>query len=405
MIKLNFKPKRFQQEIIDACFNDNLKRVVVTASRQVGKSIVMRYIMLKWLLKKRVECAYLSPTNKLNNKVFQKFSGMLPKQLVRKVNSTLLEISFVNGSTISFLSGESIGNCRGLTLDYLIVDECAFIKEYTPDGQHWWNNICSPFLDAKDGKAVFISTPRGSQGFYYKQVLEAQKNGSYIKCTIWDDETKTKEWIENKRKDYPELAWKQEYECAFISNGISYFTKFNLTPGAELKMLGKCWGGIDFSTSGEDATVFTIVDEDNNVRCYEIKGSLDCKYDRIANLINSRNFISVNAEKNSMGEVMINEIKKRLNNKTVLKSFVTTNQSKADGIHNLALLLENDTLKYDDIELHNQLGTYCMTRSKSGLEVFNALPGYHDDYVMSLMLALEAKRIKTDNVGINIFRR
>ena len=419
-ININIKPKKFQQDIISACFDDTIKRVVVCCARQLGKSYVMRYVIIKWMLERTVECAYISPTNKLNNEVFNKFARILPKNIIKKINGSSLEIELINNSRVTFLSGESIQNCRGLTLDYVIVDETAFIKEYAPGTkQHFWYNIVSPFLDAKSGKAVFISTPNGSQGFFYEQVNKAQSGSdgyAYVKCTIYDDETKTKEWIEEKKADLPSIAFQQEYECKFISDGISYFNDFEkLFVLEKFNENSNVWGGLDFSTTGGDDTVLTLINEENEVVQFYITGDLMNKYSEISRILNnySDRLVCCNYEVNSIGQPMAYSIKQLLTPKIRDKfvPFVTTNTSKADGVHNLAWLIEQSNIHfmYNNTTLMEEFKIFVMTKSKTGLELFGNLPGSgrHDDGVLSLIFATEAKRLKgwTDRKGIMVIHR
>lgn len=419
-LKINFIPKKFQQKIIDACFDDSIKRVVVCCARQLGKSYVMRYIMLRWMLERKVDCAYISPTNKLNGEVFNKFSKIIPTELAKKINGSALEIELINGSRITFLSGESIGNCRGLTLDYVIADETAFIKEYTPGTrQHWFYNVVSPFLDARNGKTVFISTPNGSQGFFFDQVNKAKSGAdkyAYVKCSIYEDETKTQEWIADKKSEMPHRAFQQEYECVFLSDGISYFTNFEgLFSLTKFNSNSKIWAGLDFSTSGSDDTVLTIINETNEVVQFYITGDLQHKYAEIARILNNfaDKLVWCNYEVNSIGQPMAYSIKQLLkaNVKDKFQPFITTNQSKADGVHHLAYLIEQSEIHFmeNNETLKDEFKVFIMTKSKTGLELFGNVPGsgFHDDGVLSLIFATEAKRTKgwSSNKGVMVIRR
>ena len=60
-----------------------------------------------------------------------------------------------------------------------------------------------------------------------KKEQSGQRGYVYYEVSVYDDETKTPEWIEEKRAGYPELAWQQEYEVKFIEGGISYFRHYS----------------------------------------------------------------------------------------------------------------------------------------------------------------------------------
>ena len=44
---------------------------------------------------------------------------------------------------------------RGAGLDFVVLDECAFMKPQT------WAEVLRPALTEKKGSALFISTPKG----------------------------------------------------------------------------------------------------------------------------------------------------------------------------------------------------------------------------------------------------
>lgn len=401
-LKVNFEPKKFQKKIIEAAFDKSVKKLLIVAARQIGKSYVLRYIMLRYLLSSKVDIAYQAPTNKLCKEVFTKFSRCVPCDFVTKLNNSELIIELINGSRLFFISNEAVDNVRGLTLDYLICDEAAHYREVSSNGNHWYYHICSPFLDAKNGKLIMISTPNGAQGYFYNECQKAKqgKEGySYVHATIHDDETKTKEWIEAKKEEYPTKAWQQEFECEFLSSGISYFEGFDdlfNTPFNE--RCKNIWVGIDLSANGIDNTILTFINEHNQVRQYNITGGLDEKYDRIARLINSiaDKIVYINAETNGVGSPMINEIRKKINQKIkhTLNDWTTTNTTKAEGIPYLAWMIERGDIHFEEANelLKDEFKTFIQKKTKTGLDQFAAMDGSHDDTIMSLHLAVEAKR-------------
>lgn len=416
-LKINFTPKKFQERIIDAAFDDNVKKLIIVAARQIGKSYVLRYVMLRYLLERKVDVAYQAPTNKLCKEVFTKFSRCVPSDLTTKLNNSDLVIEIINGSRLFFISNEAVDNVRGLTLDYLICDEAAHYREVSPSGNHWWYHICSPFLDAKNGKLIMISTPNGAQGYFYNECMKAKsgKDGyAYVQASIYDDETKTIEWIEQKKDEYPSKAWKQEFECDFLSSGISYFEGFESLFDADFdEKCSSIWVGIDLSANGTDNTVVTFINEKNQVRQFLIQGGLDDKYNRIASLINaySDKMVWINAETNGVGSPMINEIRKKLDvrARNVMGEWTTTNTTKADGIPYLAWMIEKGDIHFErgNETLMEEFKTFIQKKTKTGLDQFAALEGSHDDTVMSLHIAVEAKRKhgKVSHTRIAVFRR
>ena len=79
-----------------------------------------------------------------------------------------------------------------------------------------------------------------------------------------------------------------------------------------------------------------------------------------------------------------------------LRSWTTTNSNKGDGIRNLIYDIQGGKLELPDKDffphLYNELSAFSYKVSATGLMTFNAPSGLHDDTVMSLMLANEARR-------------
>lgn len=416
-IRIDAKLKNFQKTVLNTLEEEDTKILLVNCSRQIGKSFVCRFKILQWLAVRDTTIGYCCPTNRLGKEFYTKMLQIIPNALIKYANSIELRIGLKNGSRILFFSNESISTVRGFTLDYLIIDETAFCKRFTTDGQDIYYNILSPLLDVKGKKQLWLSTPNGTGNnlFYefYQKAQQKVKGIRYLHFTVYDDETKTPEWIEDKKASLPSAVWQQEYLGKFLEEGVSYFKNYSsLFNLHKFNYLEKIYVGIDFSSVGSDETIVTFINLSNEVIQFKIDGSLDDKYDKIAQLLNEndRQIERICAEKNSIGSPMINEIKKKLGSvKYKLEERTTTNTTKNEDINLLAYHLEQGTVHFmaDNVELKEQFGTYVSQKTKSGMITFNALSGYHDDRIMSLALAMSVKN-KNDNPNRKyavVFRR
>ena len=411
-IELDFTPKDGQKKIIEMANDNRTKKVIVNIFRQYGKSFVCRYLSLLWMQKPGTVVGYITQTSRLAKDIFKKFVTMFPEELIKSKDGKDFIIELTNGSKLIFFSVEQTHAIRGFTLDFLIWDEVSHSREYTPDGEHIYYNIVAPLLDAKGKKEIYISTPNGAQGFFYNEAMKAlngEDGYAYLRVSVYQDETKDKKWIESKRKDYPELAWKQEYECEFLEGGLSYFKHYvERFIDKEFDWSQKLVGGVDFSSVGEDRTVLTFMNEKKQSIQFCIQGDLDDKYNQIADLLKQHqsNLVYCLFESNSIGEVMGHQIKKLL--PTGLRSKIdfiyTSNSVKQDYIDKLALDIERKNISFmeNNETLKDELGTYTYKISKTGLKVFNALDGYHDDTIISLALANLAWERKMNKTGNNI---
>ena len=95
-----------------------------------------------------------------------------------------LKFSLNNGSEVE---GESTNTeaGRGGTYDLLVVDEVAFIDRRSPLMMTEIWSAASLTLTKRKGKAIMISTPKGTSGWYYNTYTNAQKLGFHIIDAHW----------------------------------------------------------------------------------------------------------------------------------------------------------------------------------------------------------------------------
>lgn len=396
-IELDFKPKKGQRRIIELCNNRDLRKLVINIFRQYGKSFVCRYLALVWMQTPDTVVGYITQTSRLAKDIYKKFLAMFPDELIKSKDGKDFIIELVNGSKLIFFSVEQTHAIRGFTLDYLIWDEVSHCREYTSDGEHVYYNIVAPLLDAKGKKEIYISTPNGARGFFYEEAMKGkrgEKGYAYVVINVEKDETKSKEWIEEKKRSYPEKAWEQEYLCKFLEDGISFFTGFSSRfIDEDFDWNSRLYAGVDFSSVGDDNTVITFMNERKQTIQYIINGDLDTKYREIAKHLNRTDgkLVLCYFESNSIGEVMGNEVKKLLspNLKRKIEFITTTNSTKQDYIEKLALDIEQGNISFmeDNVTLEEEFKTFTYKISKTGKKIFNALDGFHDDTVISCALA------------------
>lgn len=390
-VTFNIRLNKPQQDML-ALIEKN-KFVFAAMSRQIGKSVLCKVLCTKWLLEPNNEIGYITPSLKLAKKFFNDLTGIIPESLLVKSNASDLILQSITGSTLYFYSAEQGNRIRGVTFDYLVLDEAAFYKEDT-GANHIWYSILQPTIKVKGKKIVMVSTPNGQSGFWYdliQKAIKGQKGYAYIKRTIYDDSMCTD--IEEIKNSTPDLMFRQEFLCEFIAGANSFFTGYHncYDDTMTFNWNQPLWAGIDWSSTGKDETIVTFINGLNQIIQYNIEGDLDSKYSQIASILNKYSLKGVYAEDNSIGSVMINELKKQMRQKNVLKPFTTTNDSKTEIVTELALSLEKEELTYNDLQLDRQLGAFGYSVSKTKKLTFEG-KGEHDDRVMSLAMALKAKK-------------
>lgn len=386
-----------QQEAYDIIHQKDCKFLIARWSRQCGKTVFSEIMMVEYLCKPNTFNAYISPTFSQGKKVFAELQQILePTGIIKKANGADLKIETIYGSTLKFFSMESPTAIRGNTVSgILVMDEAAFFPTQLSDGQDPYYNVIFPIIKARKPKVLVISTPNGRQGMFHDLYLNAfngEKGYYQITATIYDDDLISNEEIEELKRGYPPLAFQQEFEVQFLDNALTVFPNFDTCFDGNYNG-GKCWIGIDPSSVGEDNTILSVVNQENQVRQFKIDGTLDVKYSKIAKLINEYNPVATYIENNSIGEVMANEIKKQLARKSNFYSFTTTNETKKQYISILAVAINNNEIHFEEDNrlLYSELSTFTFKLTKGGNITYAARDGYHDDTITSLGICLQCK--------------
>ena len=398
--KIQFKIQltKSQQELYRLATDTSFKYLTVCLSRQQGKSTALIVLCVQWLLEKNIKIGYVCRTSLFAETGYSDLLKILPSQLIKKANTQTKYIETIFGSSIRFFSAESGNSLRGQSFHYLLLDEFAFFGFEQTDGTNLWDNILSPTVKVKGRKCIFVSTPLGKNNKFYEMYLRGLDDNypSYKSMlrTIYQDGLISPDEIEETRKGIPELAWRQEYLCEFLDSSLTFFSGFEECFKPYPYEYEKTWIGVDLSGDGQDATILTKINENNEVEQIEIKGTLDSKYQQISDIINNSKGLQMSyIEINGLGAPMYNEIKKLVKDQTKLKEWQTSNASKEEIITKLALGIAKKSVSFNEMDksLFSEFGTFVATYTKGGHLQFGAISGKHDDRIMSLAIALQAK--------------
>lgn len=366
-----------------------------------GKTILAEVMLIEYLCKPNTFNAYISPTYSQGRKVYKELVELLePSGIIKKANSSTLTIETIFKSTFQAFSMDSPNSIRGFTVSgILVMDECAFFPDTLVDGSDPWSSVIMPITKARKPKVLAISTPKGKRGFWYNMYLKAvegEKGYREITATIYDDSLVTPEEIEDIKKTVSPLAFKEEFLVEFLDSSLTFFVGYeHCFQDFSFKDNEKVWVGVDLSSNGEDNTVVTLINDSMQVKQYIIDGTLDTKYKKIANIIDSiPNLVAGYLENNGVGSPMINEIKKLVKHSHKLYEWTTTNSSKEEIISNLAVKIANKEIFFnnDDKALFSELGRFIVKYTKTGKMQFEGANGSHDDRCMSLAMSLQCRK-------------
>ena len=218
MAELNFQLLKWQQEV----FKDTTRFKVVAAGRRCGKSRLSAVSLLIEGLNCPEGSAvmYIAPTLGQARTIIWDLLHELGRPVIKSSHINNLEILLVNGRKILVRGADNPDSLRGVSLTYVVLDECAFIKEDV------WQKIIRASLSDKKGRALFISTPSGRNWFY--DVFKLGQEGTDEEWKSWHFTTKDNETIDPKEIEAAErtlssFAFKQEYLSSFDNAGQEVF--------------------------------------------------------------------------------------------------------------------------------------------------------------------------------------
>lgn len=371
------------------------KVAVVKSTRQSGKSFLAQMLLIAVSFSKNGAISAIYEPSLGQSRVQYKavVNAMKGSDLIKNANSSLLEIEFINGSTIYFKSTEQ--SSRGYTVDFLILDEAAWLRE---------DEIYSilPLASAKNAIILVASTPFISDGYFYTLYNQGLKPTEFLKSFDWSKEKEIDRFLTPERKAfYHQTMSRSKYITEilgeFLSDDGMLFRNIEAcTTDERIEAIGKLYVGVDWGSGTEnDYTVLAVVN-DNGEQCglYRTNNlspmaQIEWASNIIKDLATKATIAKLTCEANSIGAVYIDALKQRIGGKIKITEFVTTNKSKQDLVTTLQLALENKdiTLLRDDEQL-NQLRSYeAQINPRTKSISYNGKAGVHDDIVIALMLA------------------
>jgi len=303
---------------------------------------------------------------------------------IRKVDRT---INLPNGGSVQVRSADDPNSLRGEGLDFVVLDENAFMKEEA------WTEALRPSLSDRQGGALFISTPKGHNWFWrmhQRGLTEDNEWASFQFPTSTNPYIVPAE-IEAAKGMLPERIFNQEYLAQFLDDAGGVFRRVMDAATAEEQdmpeegheyVIGVDWGQM------VDFTVLMVLDiTSKSVAFMDRFNKIDyiIQSNRLKTLVNRYKPTTVIAEVNAMGQPIVERL---ADEGLPIQPFTTTNATKAEVVRGLQNAFENGEIKkMNDPTLIGELQAYEQERTSSGLWKFGAPEGMHDDTVIALALA------------------
>jgi hypothetical protein len=363
-----------QKKILDA----EKRFIVIMCGRRFGKSELSQILIIKQALKGG-QVAYITPTYGLAQVFFERLTKVLPF----KSNISKLKIYCPNEGSIEFFTGERLDNLRGRKFHLVIVDEAAFI----PDLEDGWNNSIRPTLTDYEGKAVFLSTPRGKNFFYSLFMKQGENDWQSFKFSTYDNPHINPREIDEARIQLPEVVFEQEYMANPSENSANpfgnAFIKRCVKPISAQQIV--CYG-IDLAKS-VDYTVIIGLDKDGNVAYFD---RFQMDWHNTKETIKRLPPAPIVVDSTGVGDPILEDLMREGVNIEGLKF---TSQSKQQLMEGLASAIQQGRIGFPEGVIVDELDVFEYQFTAHGVR-YSAPSGFHDDTVMALALAWQNHNIK-----------
>lgn len=372
---------------------------IVKSKRQVGKSLLIIGELLYFAINNpKTVNGCVSPTLNQSRKIYKDILNAIEKSgVVKKKNDSLLEITFINNSTILFKSAEQKDNLRGYTYTGLLcIDEAAYIQDEV-------FSIVKPSTDVWRCPVLITSTPKFRLGFFFElfnKGLTGVKGISSYDFNNYDTSVLLSESaLEMYKQMLPKNQFLTEYLGEFMDSDSSVFTGFKecvkvpLNDDYKQLFVGIDWGN---GTNNDDTVICGLNERGEQVflEYFNNKNTTEqIEYiyfylkpflPKIKNIL---------CECNSLGKPLTELLRSRIGKTGLVQDWITTNDSKARLVSQLQVAFEQKQITLmDDEKQTAELSMYeASYNMKTGNVSYNAPNGGNDDICIGLMLALESK--------------
>ena len=356
----------------DRILESEARFIVVMCGRRFGKSELSQIKIITEAVQGK-QIAYITPTYSLAKVFFNRLIHALPFLN----NKSDLKLSFPNGGSVEFFTGERLDNLRGRKFHWVIVDEASFI----PDLEQGWLNSIRPTLTDYKGRALFLSTPRG-KNYFYSLFMKDEQGWESFKFTTYDNPYIDKTEIDEARTQLPEAVFEQEYMANPMENAANPFGSSHIRSCIQpLSTREIVSFGIDLAKS-TDFTAIIGLDSGGNVAYFD-RFQMDWNSTKQAILQLPKKPMLIDST--GVGDPIVEDLQREGRHIMGLKF---TQVSKQQLMLGLQTAIQSRKIGYPDGHIVKELEVFEYQYSATGVK-YSAPSGFHDDCVMALALAYQ----------------
>jgi phage FluMu gp28-like protein len=315
------------------------------------------------------------------------------------------------GAEIYSKSADTPASLAGDSVSFAVIDEAGFVNDDAIE-------VLRPAFAARSNpKRLNIGTPDRSDTFFYKEYQLGMADSSiYSSITLPSSSNPlvSSSYLENERSLYSDSYFRKMYLAEFSQVDNAPFSdlvnRIDLLDGPEEPKAGhKYVAGIDLADRNDD-TVVTIVDVTNKpyklVNIFSWRGlGYEVTGVKISALLKKYNYAHGYADRTGVGDAAVSFITREYGNITPIVFSLSAKQTMFDSLY--THLEKRELLLYNNEKLINELRNLRAIQRTKGVS-YQAPPGLHDDFAMSLFLATNGFKRQfgiPKNIGLGGYAR
>lgn len=353
---VEFDPYDYQQEVLEAW---NEPRRVILKARQLGLSTVFG-LECYWVARYRPGSVILviSIKEKLGVQFLNEVKFQVEQAGDKVTKCTETEIVFANGSIIT-VEGASQNPGRGVPATRIYLDEAAFMLY----DEAMWASLL-PAAE-RGGRVTLISTPHGDSNVFarvWNGLMGTWKRFRYD----WRRLPRPEGWEAETRAQLSKQRFAQEHDCDLTASVDRRFDGADISvcydPSTRSEPVEGRFYRIATDPAGKGKDYFVIQVWDRTEAPYKLVfearwqvALYSVYYDEIGRLARLYRPDAVHMDGSTIGDVMAEEIQKRLLGVCKLEKIVFTKQSKPTLMEAITLLVQQHKLRFFSDDLREEM--------------------------------------------------
>lgn len=264
-IRIDYTPRPLWRDVIHPAL-DTHRYSVLVCHRRFGKTVGCVNELIRQALKNdklMPQLAYIAPFRNQAKHIAWNYLKHYTRDIPgMKTNESELFVEFptrhINspGARIFIIGADHPDALRGMYWDMAVLDEYADIKP------ELWDEVLTPALVDRHGKAVFCGTPKGQNQFYDKY-CEAIRKKDWFSClyTAEDSHVIDDDELASMKENMTDIAYRQEMMCDFTVSAQNIVIPIALVDESMKRRLTEAdvkgapvIMGVDIARFGDDAT-------------------------------------------------------------------------------------------------------------------------------------------------------